>query len=126
MPLLDVFWAMLWFFLWIAWIWLVVLVFFDIFRSHDLGGWSKAVWAIAVLLLPMLGVFVYLLARGDSLHERSRDVVRHREGHMDDYFRSTAGTSTGVAQEIETLDRLRQQGVLTDQEFQSQKARLLA
>ena len=70
MPLLDLFFAMLWFFLWVAWIWLVISVFIDIFRSHDLGGLAKALWALFVLLVPFLGVFVYLIARGGTMQDR--------------------------------------------------------
>ena len=70
MPLLDLFFAMFWFFLWIAWIWLVISVFIDIFRSHDLGGLAKALWALFVLLVPFLGVFIYLIARGGTMQDR--------------------------------------------------------
>jgi hypothetical protein len=70
MPLLDLFFAMFWFFLWVAWIWLVISVFIDIFRSHDLGGLAKALWALFVLLVPFLGVFIYLIARGGTMQDR--------------------------------------------------------
>ena len=71
MPLLDLFWAMLWFFLFFAWIWLLISIFADIFRSDDLGGWAKAFWTIFVVILPLLGVLVYLIARGGSMQERA-------------------------------------------------------
>ena len=70
-PLLGMFWTLLWFFLWIAWIWLMIQVVFDIFRSHDMGGWGKALWAIFVIIIPWLGVLIYLIARGDKMREHA-------------------------------------------------------
>jgi len=126
MPLLDLFWSMLVLFIWIAWIWLVVSIFVDIFRSDDLGGWSKALWSIFVLLVPFLGVFIYLIVRGGSMQQRAVDDARAQNEANQAYIREVAGSGDGVADEITKLDALRQQGAITDQEFAAQKAKLLA
>src|SRR5450755_3944592 len=72
-PLLNIFWTMFEIFLWVIWIWLLIMVFIDIFRSHDLSGWAKALWVLFVVILPFLGVLVYLIARGTNMHERADD-----------------------------------------------------
>jgi type VI protein secretion system component VasK len=124
-PLLDLFWSMLWFFLFILWIWLLVVIFTDIFRSHDLGGWAKALWVIFIIVLPFLGVLVYLIARGGKMQERAgREAVQQQEA-FDKYVRETA-QSGGSADELVKLADLRDRGVITDAEFQTQKANLLA
>ena len=125
MPLFDLFWSMLWLFLWIAWIWLIIWVFIDIFRSHDLGGWAKALWAFFVLVVPFLGVFIYLIARGGKMQDRAIDNAAKQEQATRAYV-SDVTTSDTVADEIAKLDQLRDQGALTDAEFQAQKAKLLA
>ena len=125
MPLFDLFWAMLWLFLWIAWIWLLVTVLFDVFRSDDLGGWGKALWAIFVVILPFLGVFIYLIARGGQMQQRAVDSAAQQEAATADYVRSVAGADSS-ADQIEKLAALRDQGALTDEEFQQQKAKILA
>jgi hypothetical protein len=124
MPLFDLFWAMLWFFIWIAWIWLLVSVLFDIFRSEDLGGWGKGLWAIFVVLIPFLGVFLYLIVRGSDMHRRSVEVARAQEAATREYVQSVAG-SGGAADELEKLARLRDQGTIDDAEFQQMKAKVL-
>ena len=123
-PLLGMFWTLLWFFLWIAWIVILIRVIADIFRSHDLGGFSKALWAIFVIIIPWLGVLVYLIARGDKMRERSVADAQARDSQMRDYVRDAAGTPS-TAEEISKLASLRDQGVLSDDEFQAQKAKLL-
>jgi hypothetical protein len=125
MPLFDLFWAMLWLFLWIAWIWLLVTVLFDVFRSDDLGGWAKALWAIFVVILPFLGVFIYLIARGGQMQQRAVDSAAAQQAATADYVRSVAGSDSS-ADQIAKLAALRDQGALTDEEFQQQKAKLLA
>ncbi len=125
MPLFDLFWAMLWLFLWIAWIWLLVTVLFDVFRSDDLGGWGKALWAIFVVILPFLGVFIYLIARGGQMQQRAVDSAAAQKAATDDYVHSVASADSG-ADQIEKLAALRDQGALTDEEFQQQKAKVLA
>jgi hypothetical protein len=126
-PVLDIFLTMLWFFLFFIWIWLLVMVFFDIFRSHDMNGWIKALWVIFIVVLPFLGVFVYLIARGGSMQERrARDAAQQKQA-FDQYVRQTAGTpGEDTAAQLSKLSDLRSQGVLTEEEFQAQKAKLLA
>jgi type VI protein secretion system component VasK len=129
MPLLDLFWATLWIFLFIAWIWLVISVFVDIFRSDDLSGWGKALWALVVLIIPLLGVLIYLIARGGRMHERAADEQAAREQATQQYIRDAADTGEGgsdTADEIAKLAKLRDDGVLSDDEYNAQKAKLLA
>lgn len=125
-PILGLFWTMLIFFLWFAWLMLLFRVFADIFRSEDLGGFSKAIWTIVVILLPFLGVFVYVIARGQSMGERDMARARENEAAFRSYVQDAAGSSTGTADELARLAQLRDSGVLTDAEFAQQKAKLLA
>ena len=125
MPLLDLFWTMLVLFVWIAWFWLVITIFFDLFRSHDLGGWGKALWAIFIVILPFIGVLVYLIARGGAMQQRAIDAAAAQEKATKQYIRDVSSQAS-TAEEIGKLDALRQQGVITDHEFQQQKAKLLA
>ena len=126
MPILDLFFSMLWFFLFIAWIWLVISIFIDIFRSGDLSGRGKAGWTIFVLIVPLIGVLVYLVARGDKMQRRRIDDAAAQEQATRQYVQSVAGSSQSVADEISKLGQLRDDGTITDDEYQSQKARLLA
>jgi hypothetical protein len=125
MPLLDLFWAMLWFFLFFAWIWLLITLFADIFRSDDLGGWGKAGWTIFIVVLPWLGALIYLIARGKSMTERTVKQAADQEKAMRAYVQDVASSSSSVADEIGKLATLRDQGVLTAEEFNAQKAALL-
>jgi hypothetical protein len=125
MPLFDVFWSMLWFFLWIVWFWLLIKVFADIFRSDDLSGWGKAFWVLFTVLLPYLGVLVYLIARGSEMQQRDVEHARRAEQATQDYIRSVA-SSRSPTEELERLSQLRNSGALTEEEFQAQKARILA
>ena len=125
-PLLGMFWTFLLFFIWIAWIVVLFRVIFDIFRSKDLGGFSKAFWVIFVILLPFLGVLVYLIARGHSMTERDYQDAKSQEQAFQAYVRSAAGTGGGSADELTKLADLRDKGVISDAEFQAQKAKLLA
>ena len=125
-PLLGLFWTMFIFFLWVAWFVLVIRVFVDIFRSDDLSGWGKAGWSIFAILLPLLGVLVYLLARGDSMTDRDMAAARARDDAFRSYVQETAGSGSGTAAELEKLSELHTSGVLTDDEFAKQKAKLLA
>jgi ABC-type multidrug transport system fused ATPase/permease subunit len=124
-PVLDLFLTMLYFFLFVIWIWLLIMVFVDIFRSHDLGGWGKALWSIFVIIVPFLGVFIYLLARGGGMQERAARQAADQQTAFDQYVRQTAGTSD-TATQLSKLADLKSQGVLTDAEFEAQKAKLLA
>jgi type VI protein secretion system component VasK len=127
MPLLDIFVATLWIFLFVAWISLVVGVFADIFRSEDLGGGAKAVWTIFVLLLPFLGVFVYLIARGGRMQDRQMRAAAEDERMRQEYIRGVAAPSTpGTADELAKLAQLRDQGVIDVAEYERQKTKLLA
>jgi hypothetical protein len=126
-PLLDLFLTTLYFFLFFIWIWLLIMVFFDIFRSHDMGGWAKALWVIFIVILPFLGVFVYLIARGGEMQQRRVHDVQQQQKAFDSYVRETAGTpGADVASQLSKLADLKNQGVLTDAEFEAQKAKILA
>jgi hypothetical protein len=121
----DVFFSMLWFFLFFIWIWLLISVFADIFRSDDLSGWGKALWTIFVIVLPYLGVFVYLIARGKTMGMHATQDAQRHEQEMRSYVQSVAGT-TSTAGEIERLAELQRSGAISDAEFQQAKAKLLA
>jgi hypothetical protein len=122
---MDIFWSMLWFFMFFVWIWLLISLFNDIFRSDDLSGWGKAGWVIFIVVAPFLGVLIYLIARGGSMQERSLDEMAQREKANRRYIQDvTASGST--ADELSKLAALHGHGVLTDQEFSAQKATLLA
>jgi hypothetical protein len=123
-PILGLFWSMLIFFLWFAWLMLLFRVFADIFRSHDMGGWAKGLWSIFVILVPFLGVFIYVIVNGRSMGERDLAAAQQREAEFQTYVRQTAGT-TGAADELAKLAALRDSGALTDAEFAAQKAKLL-
>ena len=126
-PLLGLFWTMMWWFLLFAWIVVLFQVIADIFRSDDMGGWGKALWAIFVILVPWLGVLVYLIARGRSMNERHMQRARQQQDAYRSYIQDVAGTSAGgTADELSKLASLHTQGILSDAEFAQQKARLLA
>lgn len=127
-PLLSIFWSMLIFFALFAWIWILITVFMDIFRSRDIGGWAKAGWFLLVLLLPLVGVLIYLIARGHSMHERAAQQAEAQETAFRQYVQETAATSSGTstADELSKLAALAQNGTITQQEFEDQKAKLLA
>lgn len=117
---------MLWFFLFIAWIWLLISIFADIFRSDDMNGWVKALWIAFVIILPFLGVLVYVIARGGKMNERATKDAAAQMQAQDGYIRQVAGTGGSSADELAKLADLHDKGVLTDQEFAAQKAKLLA
>ncbi len=123
-PLLNIFWTMFEIFLWVIWIWLLIMVFFDIFRSHDLSGWAKALWVLFVVILPFLGVLVYLIARGGSMHERAQRQAAQQDEAMRAYVQDAAGTST--ADQLAKLADLRDRGVISAEEFDREKAKVLA
>ena len=126
-PILDFFLTMLYFFLFIIWIWLLIMVFSDIFRSHDMGGGAKALWVIFVIVLPFLGVFVYLIARGGKMHEHQAADAAQQQQAFDQYVKETAGASgDSSADQLSKLADLKSQGVITDAEFDAQKAKILA
>ena len=125
-PLLDMFWTMLWFFLFFIWIWLLITVFVDLFRSHDLSGWGKAGWAIFVIILPLLGVLFYLIFRGGSMHERQVQDAANQEQRSGPTCNRRRRVASSTADELAKLADLRDRGVITPQEFEQQKASLLA
>lgn len=124
-PLLDVFWTMLWFFCFFIWIWLLILVISDIFRSHDLGGGAKAAWLILVIILPLLGVLLYLIVRGHSMGERSTKQAADSQAQFDAYVRQTAGTQSTAGQ-LADLAKLHDAGSLSDDDYEKAKAKILA
>ena len=124
-PLLGAFWTILEIFLWVLWIWILIYVFIDIFRSHDLSGWAKALWFIFVLFIPLIGVLVYLIARGDSMHERAAQEVQQQDREARQYIQEAAGSGT-PADQLTKLADLRDRGVITADEFQREKAKILA
>jgi len=125
-PLGGVFLSMLYFFLFFIWIYILITVFIDIFRSHDMNGWIKALWCIFVIIVPFLGVFVYLIARGSKMQERNMKQAADQQAAFDDYVRQTAGGGGDTATQLQKLADLKSQGVLSDAEFEAQKAKLLA
>src|SRR5271156_5397654 len=124
-PLADLFGTMLGLFVFIIWFWLLVIIFGDIFRSHDMGGGAKALWVIFVIVLPFLGILVYLIARGGKMHERAAEQAQQQQKAFDSYVKEAAGTSSS-ADDLAKLADLKEKGVLTDAEFQAQKSKLLA
>ena len=120
----QVFWSMVWFFLFFIWIWLLIVVFSDLFRSPDLSGWGKALWTIFIIVLPYLGVFVYLIARGHKMQQHAMDAAKAQDAAMREYVQSVAPASGG-AEEIARLADLRDKGVLSEAEFQQAKAKAL-
>ena len=125
MTLLEIFFTMLWFFLFFIWIWLLISIFGDTFRS-DKSGWAKAGWTIFVIILPLLGVLVYIISNGDQMAERSVKQVVDAERAQREYIQSVAGGGASTADEISKLAALRDSGALSEDEFAAQKAKLLA
>ena len=124
-PLLNVFWSMLYFFLWIIWIWILIMVFIDIFRSRDLSGWGKALWFLFVLFIPLIGVLVYLIARGGKMHEHAVQGQRQQDQEFRAYVQDAAG-SQSTADQLAKLADLHDRGDITDAEFEREKAKILS
>ncbi|MER6776116.1 MULTISPECIES: SHOCT domain-containing protein [unclassified Streptomyces] len=127
-PALSVFWSMLWFFLWIMWLFLLFKIITDIFRDHEMSGWGKAGWLIFVIILPFLGVLVYVIARGKGMTQRDVKQAKQSEAAFQDYIRQTAGSSSAGgshADELTKLVALKDKGALSEAEFQQAKAKLL-
>ena len=124
-PILDAFLTMLYFFLFVIWIWLLIMVFVDIFRSHDMGGGAKALWVIFIIVLPFLGVFIYLIARGGKMQQRANKEAKQQQQEFDTYVRNVAGSESS-ADQLAKLASLKDQGVLSEEEFQAQKAKILS
>jgi len=126
MPVLDVLWSMLVFFLFIAWIWVLISVVADIFRSDDLSGWAKALWVIFVIIIPWLGVLIYLIARGDNMAQRNVDDAMAAEEARRAYIQQAAGTSGSAADELAKLANLKESGVISDEEYSKLRAKVIA
>jgi hypothetical protein len=124
-PFLDVMWTMLVFFLWVAWFILLFRVFGDIFRRDDISGWGKTAWIVFVILLPFLGVFVYLIANNAGMTDRTLRDAQAAQSDFDDYVRSVA-TEGGAAAEIDRAKQLLDSGAITQAEFDQLKAKALA
>jgi type VI protein secretion system component VasK len=127
-PLLNLFWTMLWFFLFVAWIYLLIVIITDIFRSDDMSGWAKALWVLFILIIPILGALVYLIARGDKMSARAAADYKRQDQQFREYVRDAAGSSSGTstADELTKLAALRDAGTITAEEFDQQKAKLLS
>ncbi|MGX1674455.1 SHOCT domain-containing protein [Streptomyces sp. NPDC055400] len=127
-PLLSVFWSMLWFFLWIMWFVLLFRIIGDIFRDDDLGGWAKAGWLAFTVLLPFLGVFVYMIARGKNMGRREIAQAREQQRAFDSYIKKTAGGTDrpNTVDELSRLSEIRARGDITDEEFNRAKELVLS
>ena len=126
-PLLNVFWSMFIFFLWIIWIWILIWIFIDIFRSHDLSGFAKALWFLFVLFIPLVGVLVYLIVRGGSMHERAVQDARQQDKEFRQYVQQAAASSpASTADQLAKLADLRDKGVINADEFEREKAKILS
>jgi ABC-type multidrug transport system fused ATPase/permease subunit len=124
-PLLGVFWTIFEVFLWVIWFWILITVFIDIFRSQDLSGGAKALWFVFVLFIPLIGVLVYLIARGGKMHERAAQQASRQEEEFRTYVQETAGSQT-PADQLAKLADLRDRGVITAEQFEREKAKVLA
>ena len=124
-PLLGAFWTILEIFLWVLWIWVLIYVFIDIFRSHDLSGVAKALWFLFVLFIPLIGVLAYLIARGGKMHERAARDVQQQDQEFRRYVQDAAGSQT-PAEQLAKLAELRDRGVITTAEFEREKGKVLA
>jgi hypothetical protein len=124
-PFLDVVWTMFVFFAFVIWIWILFEIFGDIFRRHDIGGGTKALWIIFVILLPFLGVLIYLISQNDGMTQRKMERAQGQQAQMDAYVKSVAGTG-GAASEIEKAKGLLDSGAITQAEFDAIKSKALA
>jgi len=124
-PFLDVLWDILIFFAWVIFIWIAITVLIDVFRRHDISGWGKAAWVVFVVILPWIGVLVYLIANHTGMAERRAQDTQVAQAQFDQYVRQAAGKG-GPATEIETAKGLLDSGAITQQEFDAIKAKALA
>jgi hypothetical protein len=124
-PFLNILWSMIIFFLWVAWIWILILILSDVFRRRDISGWVKALWVFFLIVLPFLGVLIYLIAESDGMAQRRAEDEQGQRAQMDDYVRSVAG-SGGAAAEIDKAKQLLDSGAINQAEFEALKAKALA
>jgi hypothetical protein len=125
-PFLEVFWTMILFFAWVAWIWMLVVILSDVFRRRDIGGWSKAAWCVLMIVVPFLGVLIYLIAQHDGIAQRNLESVEASERQLDQRIQSVSGGGgDGAADEIERAERLLARGTIDEGEFEALKAQAL-
>ena len=125
-PLLEVIWTIIVFFSWVIWIWIVISVLSDLFRRHDVGGGGKALWVIGVILMPFIGVLIYLISQGQGMAERNIERMRPSQQMMEQHIREVAGTGGGAAGEIASAKALLESGDITQEEFEALKRKALA
>jgi hypothetical protein len=125
-PLLDAFWTIVEIFLWILWFWILIWVLIDLFRSRDLSGWAKALWFLFIIFIPLIGVLVYLIVRGGSMHERAIQQAQQQDQQFRAYVQDAAGSQSSTADQLAKLADLRDRGVITAEEFDREKAKILA
>ncbi len=121
-PFLDILWTMIIFFAWVAWFWILITVFADLFRRHDIGGWGKAAWVVFLIVVPFLGVLVYLIAQHDGMRERSTKEAKEQRAAFDQHVREAAG---GSAAEIAKAKELLDAGAISQAEFDRIKQKAL-
>ena len=125
-PFLDVLWTIIIFFAWVVWIWIMILILTDVFRRNDIGGWAKAAWVVFLIVLPFLGALVYLIAQHDGMNERRAKDIQAQQEQFNSYVKSVAGEGGGSAGQIAQAKQLLDSGAITQQEFDSLKAKALA
>ena len=125
-PFLDVLWTMIIFFCWVAWIWVLIVIISDLFRRHDTSGWIKALWVVFLIILPFLGVLIYLIANGSGMSRRQAESVRASQEQFDSYVKSVAGSGGGSASELAQAKQLLDSGAITQEEYEKLKAKVLA
>jgi hypothetical protein len=125
-PVLNVFWTIFEVFAFVVWFWLLFVVLTDVFRSRDMSGWVKAAWTVFVIFLPLVGILTYLIVRGRSMHERSAQAADRQEEAFRSYVQEAAGTEPSTADQLSKLADLRQRGVISPDEFEQQKNKVLA
>src|SRR3954470_4094278 len=125
-PFMDVFWTMIIFFCWVVWIWMMITILVDVFRREDASGWAKEDWVVFLIVLPFLGVLIYLIFQHDGMRERSVRDVQQQQAAFDQAVRQAAGSGGGAASELANAKQLLDQGVITDTEFAQLKAKALA
>jgi hypothetical protein len=125
-PFLNILWSMIIFFCWVVWIWMMIVILTDVFRRHDISGWGKAAWTVFLIVLPFLGVLVYLISQHDKMADRSAEAARGQQAEFDQYVKSAAGNGGGAAGEIEKAKQLLDTGAITQSEFDALKAKALA
>src|SRR3954451_17606570 len=125
-PFLNIFWTMILFFFWVAWIWVLVMIFTDLFRHHDTSGWKRALWVVVLILFPFLGVLIYLIANSNGMAERSAKQAEAQRAQFDSYVQAAAAQGGGgAASEIHQAKALLDSGAITQAEFDTLKAKAL-